>query len=225
MIAPAACVVPALDAERTVGTVVRGVRAAVPHALLIGVDDGSRDGTRAALLACCDVVIAFDVNRGKGAALRAGIAAALARDAAAVLTIDADGQHDPATAAALLEALRDADLAIGARTRRGTAMPLGRRVTNALASAAVGAIIGAPVLDAQSGFRAARRRVFETVRAGGDRYEYETEFLIGAARAGFRIATVPVATTYGAASHFRGVRDSARVVRAIWRQRAGAFPG
>ena len=100
-------------------------------------------------------------------------------------------------------------------------MPIGRRLTNALASAAIGLIVGAPVADAQSGYRAGRRRVFETVRPTGDRYEFETEFLIGAAAAGFRIAAVPVPTTYGAPSHFRGVRDGARVVRAIWRHRTG----
>ena len=100
------------------------------------------------------------------------------------------------------------------------AMPFGRRVTNALASAAVSRIVGARVPDPQSGFRAVRRIVLERVRAAGDRYEYETEFLIAAGVAGFRIAAVPIATTYGAPSHFRAFRDSARVVRAIWRQRA-----
>jgi hypothetical protein len=68
-----------------------------------------------------------------------------------------------------------------------------------------------------------RRAVLDGIAAPGDRYEFETEFLIAAARAGFRIAAVPVATRYGAPSHFRGLRDSARVVRAIWRHRAGAF--
>jgi glycosyltransferase involved in cell wall biosynthesis len=223
VIAPAACVIPALDAERTVGAVVRGVRAAAPHLFLIGIDDGSRDGTRAALGEACDLVIGFDANRGKGAALRAGFAAALARDAAAVITIDADGQHDPAAIPALLDALLEADLVIGARERRGTSMPAGRRMTNALASAAIGAIAGAPVPDAQSGYRAVRRAVLESVAAFGDRYEFETEMLIEAARAGFRITAVPVATRYGAPSHFRSLRDSARVVRAIWRHRAGAF--
>jgi glycosyltransferase involved in cell wall biosynthesis len=222
VIASVACVIPALDAAGTVGAVARGVREALHGTLVIGVDDGSRDGTRRALRDDCDIVICFDENRGKGAALRAGIAAALARDAAAVLTIDADGQHDPAAASALIAALDGADLAIGARVRRGSPMPLGRRVTNALASAAIGAIVGAPVADAQSGYRAARRAVFERVHAPGDRYEYETEFLIAAAHAGFRITAVPVATRYGAPSHFRGVRDSARVVRAIWKLRGGA---
>jgi hypothetical protein len=100
-------------------------------------------------------------------------------------------------------------------------MPLGRRVTNALASVAVGAIVGMSVPDAQSGYRAIRRGVLADVSASGDRYEYETEFLIAAVRAGYRIGSVRVPTTYGVPSHFRTWGDSMRVVRAIWRQRAG----
>ena len=76
--------------------------------------------------------------------------------------------------------------------------------------------------DAQSGYRAMRRDVLERVHATGDRYEYETEFLIEAARAGYRIASVGVPTMYGAPSHFRAWNDSMRVVRAIWRHRARA---
>jgi hypothetical protein len=102
-------------------------------------------------------------------------------------------------------------------------MPVGRRVTNALASAAIGAIARVPIADAQSGYRAIRRAVLERVHAQGDRYEYETDFLIATARTGFRIAAVPISTVYGAPSHFRGLTDSVRVVRTIWRHRAGAF--
>ncbi|HEU4643912.1 MAG TPA: glycosyltransferase family 2 protein [Gemmatimonadaceae bacterium] len=222
MIAPVACIVPALDAERTLPGVAARLRTAVPHATLIAVDDGSVDGTRAVAARACDIVLAFEHNRGKGAALRAGFAEALRLGMSAVLTIDADGQHAPEDAPRLLAALAGADLAIGARTRSG-AMPLGRRLTNALATAAVGAVVGGAVADAQSGYRAMRRAVLERVRARGDRYEFETDFLIRAGHAGFRIAAVPIPTVYGARSHFRGFRDSVRVVRTIWRYRAGAF--
>ena len=215
-----ACVIPAYDAATTLASVVRGLRASLPHALLIVVDDGSADGTHDVAAACCDRVVRCRANRGKGAALRAGFDVAHAECAHAVITIDADGQHDAARAPALLAALDDADIVIGARARTRGAMPLGRRVTNALASAAVGAIAGVDVPDAQSGYRAMRRDVLAAVQATGDRYEYETEFLIAALRAGYRITSVGVPTNYGAPSHFRAWGDSMRVVRAIWRQRA-----
>jgi glycosyltransferase involved in cell wall biosynthesis len=215
-----ACVIPAYDAAATLADVVRGLRASLPDALLIVVDDGSADGTHDVASACCDRIVRFRANRGKGAALRAGFDVAHAECAHAVITIDADGQHDPARAPALLAALDTADVVIGARARTRGTMPLGRRVTNALASAAVGSIVGIDVPDAQSGYRAMRSGVLAAVQATGDRYEYETEFLIAAVRAGYRIASVGVPTSYGAPSHFRAWGDSMRVVRAIWRQRA-----
>lgn len=215
-----ACVIPAYNAATTLATVARGLRAALPGVLLIAVDDGSSDPTHAVALSSCDRVVHHAANRGKGAALRAGFAVALNEQVWAVATVDADGQHDPARAPELLEALACADMAIGARARTRGRMPFGRRLTNALASAAVGAIVGAPVPDAQSGYRAMRRVVVEQVHADGDRYEYETEFLIAAARAGYRIASVDVPTVYGVPSHFRRWSDSMSVVRAIWRHRA-----
>ena len=216
-----ACVIPAFDAASTIETVALGLRASLPNAMLIVVDDGSSDHTYDVAQGSCDRVVRLDVNHGKGAALRAGFVVALDAQVDSVVTIDADGQHDPARAPELIAALVDADVVIGARERTRGTMPLGRRVTNALASAAVGAIVGVDVPDAQSGYRAMRRDVLERVHATGDRYEYETEFLIEAARAGYRIATVDVPTRYGAASHFRAWDDSVLVVRAIWRHRAG----
>lgn len=219
-----ACVIPALDAAETVPAVVAGLRGALPDALIIGIDDGSADGTGDALAAHCDETIRFARNRGKGAALRTGFIAARARGCTQVVTLDADGQHDPAYAPLLVGALSAADLVVGARARLGTAMPLQRRLSNFLATAAIGAVSGCRIDDTQSGFRAMRLAVLDGVDPPGDRYEFETELLIAAARAGFRIRCVSVPTIYrGTASHFAGVRDTVRIARAIWRHRAGAF--
>lgn len=217
MSGPVVCIIPALDAAPTAGGIARALRGAVPHALIVGVDDGSADGTRAVLAASCDRVLAWDVNRGKGAALRAGFDLARALNAAAVLTIDADGQHDPACAPAILGGLGVAELVIGTRRRQRTAMPVHRRVSNALSSAAISRCAGCVLPDTQSGYRAISRRVLDTVWAEGDRYEFETDFLIRVARAGFRIAGVPVPTIYGAPSHFRELRDALRVIGTIYR--------
>ena len=217
-----AFVIPALDAASSLASVVAGLRVSVPNALLICVDDGSSDDTHRVAGQCCDLVIRHESNRGKGAALRTGFAAALHRNADAVVTIDADGQHDPACAPLLVHALEGADLVIGARMRSDGDMPLHRRMTNAISSAAVTRIVGADVPDAQSGYRAIAAAVLRAVDAKGDRYEFETDFLIRACRAGFRVASVPVPTLYGAPSHFRHVGDGARVISTIWRHRNGA---
>jgi glycosyltransferase involved in cell wall biosynthesis len=223
VIAPLACVIPAYDAAATLSLVIRQVRKAAPHALVIVVDDGSTDGTTESALSA-DVVVTMPTNRGKGAALRAGLAVALSHDVSAVVTIDADGQHDAGRIPELVLGLGDADLAIGTRRRGGTTMPLRRRLTNSLSSGAATLLTGVRLEDTQSGFRAIRRAVLLEVTGRGDGYEYETDFLIRASRRGFRIAHVPVPTLYGAPSHFRPVRDTFRIVRTIWRHRSKARP-
>ena len=219
--ASVACIIPALNAAPSVAGVARALRATLESAVLIGIDDGSSDDTRMVMRAHCDVAIAFPENRGKGAALRAGFAEALRIGARQVLTIDADGQHDPSYAPRLIDGLAAADVVVGSRLRAGP-MPLRRRVTNALSAAATRRLGGCTVPDPQSGFRAVRANVLRSVRAVGDRYEFETDFLIRAARAGFRIASVPVPTIYGPASHFREMRDGLRVVATFCRHARGA---
>jgi glycosyltransferase involved in cell wall biosynthesis len=217
-----ACVIPAYEAGATLGTVVEGLRRALPAARIVSVDDGSTDDTRRVAAMVCDRVIAFDENRGKGAALRAGFVDALSHGATCVLTLDADGQHDPVHAPALVAGLAEADIVIGARARAGTAMPLERRLSNALSTMAVSFLARCDIADSQSGYRAIGAHVLERVRPVGDRYEFETDLLIRAGRAGFRIACLPVATIYRGASHFRAVHDTARVVRTLWRHRMRA---
>lgn|SRR5690349_12967586 len=214
-----ACVIPALNAAPTLGAVITGLRASIANSVIVVVDDGSADGTREIASRIADAHASFPTNRGKGAALRTGFAMALDLDADVVVTIDADGQHDPRLAPALVQALGGADLAIGARDRRSAVMPPGRRLTNRMSAAAVAHVIGRPVDDAQSGFRAIARPLIEAVQPRGDRYEFETEFLILAAQRGYRVTFVPISTVYTTTvpSHFRPLRDSARIVSTLWR--------
>jgi glycosyltransferase involved in cell wall biosynthesis len=216
-------VMPAFNAENTLSPVVRGLRKSLPGAFIIGVNDGSADGTGALLRSVCDRTIEFPSNRGKGAALRAAFAAALERDCDAVLTIDSDGQHDPAFSPSILDALDNYHIAIGTRDLTGEQMPKHRRVANFLSSAVTRMVSGGAVSDSQSGFRGIRREVLEEVKASGDRYEYETDFIIRAAHAGFTITNVPISTIYGPPSYFREVRDAMRVIGVLWAHRSGVF--
>lgn len=223
MSADTVCVIPALNAESTVEMVVTSVRRAVPDIVVIGVDDGSTDHTRSVLHRVCNQTIAFDRNRGKGAALRAAFAVAQASGAQTLLTIDADGQHDPSFAPHLLAQLASADLVIGVRQTNTSTVPPQRRFANWLSTAVTQAVIKRPVRDSQSGFRAMRTTVIDAVQARGDRYEFETDFLVRASRAGYTIAEVPIPTIYGPPSHFREIRDTWRVARILWSHRAAVF--
>ncbi len=224
MNAETVCIIPALNAERTVGRVIATVRRAVPDIHIIGIDDGSTDETRFVLEHHCDELVGFDTNQGKGAALRAGFAKAmLSTSIKSILTLDADGQHDAMFAPRLLERLSDYDIVIGARAINTKTVPPHRRLANLLSSAATRLVTKSNIRDSQSGYRAFRANVVRNVDAHGDRYEFETDFLVRASRSGYTICDVTVPTIYGPASHFRTFRDAWRVTRILWSHRGWVF--
>ncbi len=215
--AAVAVVIPAYEAADTIRGVVDGVLRALPGAKVYVVDDGSRDQTgdkaREEGRGKGVTVLTHPHNLGKGAALRTGIARALADGARIVVTLDADGQHAPAELPRLLAPLArdEADLVLGARART-VAMPWRRRCTNWLSAALASRIGGQPIADAQTGFRAFSRAVAHAARPAGSHYDFETAFLLQALARGFRVRSVPVATIYdGRRSHFRSWADSWRL--------------
>jgi glycosyltransferase involved in cell wall biosynthesis len=217
------CIIPALNAAQTVAPVIESVRRTVPGIFVLGVDDGSTDNTRRILRRSCNRTIEFDANRGKGAALRAAFAFATGEGIESVITMDADGQHDATFAPRLLEKLAEADIVIGTREINKVTVPPHRRLANLLSSAATRAVTRSAVRDSQSGFRAMRASVVRAIDARGDRYEFETDFLVRASHAGFTISEVTVPTIYGPPSHFRTISDAWRVTRVLWSHRAAVF--
>ncbi len=211
-------VIPARDAASTVGEVVRRLANRIPTAEVIVVDDGSTDSTGERAREAGAIVVRHEVNQGKGAALQSGFDEALRRGAEAVLALDADGQHDPAAASSLLRALEGADLVIGSREGDRAGMPWIRRATNDVTTWWVSRLAGQRIWDSQSGYRAFRANVLREVRPASRRFEYESEFLIAAARQGFRIGAVPIPTLYNApGSHIHPVRDTLRFIRLVVR--------
>lgn len=211
----ACALIPAYNEARTIGRIVRGCLRRVPTVLVV--DDGSTDGTAEAARRAGAHVVRLASNQGKGAALAAGLSQAA--DFEAVLVLDADGQHDPADIPRFLAALSSFDVVVGVRRRRG-AMPLLNRLTNKLSSTLLGWVAGTALPDSQSGFRALSRQAIEAVHLESRRFDAESEFLIKAARLGFRIGGIPIATTYTQKkSHIRKGRDTARFVRLLWRAR------
>jgi len=207
--------------------VIGRVRATVPDAELVVVDDGSTDETGAVAARAGGLVMRHERNAGKGAALATGIARALADGAATIVTLDADGQHPPEAIRLLLAQLADAgvDLVLGAR-KRSRAMPVSRRVTNWLSATIASRIAGAPIPDAQTGLRAFTSRLAAAVApriSRYTRYEYEAAFLLTALRAGYGVRSVTIPTIYdGQPSHFMSVADGWRVARVFARYLLGA---
>ena len=142
--------IPAFNEAERVAGVVRGAGAHLP---VLVVDDGSTDDTAARAKGAGAVVLRQNPNQGKGAALRVGFRWALDEGHEAVLTLDADGQHDPAEIPKFLHAYADCrpDLIIGARDFRH--IPPVRRVANTLGRRSFSWALGQPVRDNQSGYR------------------------------------------------------------------------
>jgi glycosyltransferase involved in cell wall biosynthesis len=195
------------------------VRGAATHLPVVVVDAGSSDDTAAQARAAGATVIEQRPNQGKGAALRAGFRRALADGADAVLTLDADGQHDPAEIPTFLSAWAaepHPDLVIGRRNFR--AMPPIRRLSNVLGGWAISWAIGRPIPDNQSGYRLVSRRIMEATLGSDEHgFEFEVEMITSCIRLGGTIAWVPIRTIYaGEPSHIRPLahlRSFIRIVR------------
>jgi dolichol-phosphate mannosyltransferase len=172
------------------------------HRVLV-VDDGSPDGTGAIADRLAEELDTVQVlhraaKGGLGSAYLAGFATALEAGAELVIEMDADFSHDPADLQRLIAASRDADLALGSRYVDGGGVSdwsLLRRVVSRGGSAYARIVLGIPVRDLTGGFKCYHRRVLEAldldnVHANG--YAFQIELTYRAARAGFRIAEVPI---------------------------------
>jgi Glycosyltransferases involved in cell wall biogenesis len=201
------------------------VEAARRHLPVVVVDDGSTDDTAARAEEAGATVLRQIPNAGKGAALRAGFRYALEHDTEAVITLDADGQHDPDEIPAFLrihEASRPA-LVIGRRDF--ASMPLVRRFSNTFGGLVLSAAMGQAVPDNQSGYRLIGRQLMTVLldsREAG--FEFEVEMIARCIALGLPIAWVPIRTIYaGEPSHIRPwahftsflrvARDARRIVR------------
>ena len=225
--ARAAVLIPAFEAARSLAAVIAGVRAAVPGLEILVVDDGSTDGGGEVARAAGARVVTHARNLGKGEALKTGFRELLPR-ARAVVTLDADGQHDPAEIPALLGALERSGAAMCVGTRMGDTarMPWLRRLANRGGSAVLSWLAGADLQDTQSGFRVYRSADLPDWLGGTSGYDYESEVLIRACRSGKMIVFESVSTRYGdEKSHFRPVRDGIRFLRLVLRNLPGAASG
>ncbi len=215
-----AAVVPAYNAAAHLGEVVERLRRHVPREAIFVVDDGSTDATATVARDCGARVIVHGENRGKGAALDTGIREAARAGYEFVVTLDADGQHDPDDIPALVEAAERerADIVVGNRLAAPEGMPALRLWTNRVTSRVVSALARTSVADSQNGFRLIRTDVYLQLGVRSRRYEAESELLIRAGRMGARIASAPVRTIYGEEkSAIHPVVDTWRFVRLVVR--------
>lgn len=210
--------IPAYEEASTIRTLAISALALCPRVIIV--DDGSRDGTAAQLHGLAVTLLSHKVNRGKAASLRSAFAHATAHDARCVITLDGDGQHDPADAPSLLAAHRahPGRIVIGSRLHDRTRFPPSRYRANRFACFWISWAAGHPIADSQSGFRVYPRSVLKIALGSsvrGSRFTFESEILIAAANHGHPTIAVAIPGSYpehARPSHFRPVVDIAKIV-------------
>lgn len=215
---PGCALVPAFDAARSVGDVVRSLVRIWPdpHAVIV-IDDGSRDATAQEAKDAGAVVLYHDVNKGKGEALRTGLWFAQREGFDVAVTVDADGQHPPAEALRLLmhEAPAEA-LVLGIRDLVKAGAPRPNQLSNRISNYFLSKFARTVLADTQCGLR--RYPVAATLAADGGAmgYAFEAEIILRATASGIPIVEVPIDVYYPPAeervSHFHTVRDPARII-------------
>ena len=210
-----AVIIPALNEERAIRSVVESVLAITPNVIVI--DDGSTDRTVECIADLPITLIRHATPLGKGQGLRDGFRKARELGFDAVIAMDGDGQHLAADIPRMLTAARryPEHIVIGARIRNRENQPPARRRANDFADWGISWGCGIPVADTQSGQRYYPRAALELADLDADDFVFEAALLIAAAREQqLGIVSVPIESRYQGefrSSHFRPVRDVTRI--------------
>ncbi len=204
-------IIPAYNAVATLPAV--AAEALTCGAPLLVIDDGSTDGTAQSVSSLPLNLISHEKNCGKGAALRSGFDWMFLHGFTGVVTLDADGQHDPTAISTLVATARrdDVDILIASRSVQFHEMAGLRSWWNRFGVWCMNKKTGFEITDSQSGFRYYSARLLRTLEFDAVGYHLEMEILMKAWRGGFRIASLPVAVRVAdgrGTSHFRPVRDT-----------------
>lgn len=220
--------IPAYQPPDALADLVRELRRRSPGSPVVVVDDGSGVGVggryAVVLERVCRLgaeVVRHRVNRGKGQALKTGLAHVAAHHPGrAVVCADADGQHLAhdilAVGAAVAAGSGSREIVLGVRSFDGSQVPWRSRVGNVLARRALGRATRLDLVDTQTGLRAYPAGLIPwLLQVRGSRFEWEQRVLLEAAAADTTVRQLPIATVYlpgNTSSHFRPVRDSLRVM-------------
>lgn len=208
----AVCVlIPAYNAALTLGNVLD--EACEQGFPVVVVDDGSSDDTSLVAAVYPVTLLSHPVNMGKGAALMTGFTWAIENEFEGVVTLDADGQHDPLSITLLATAALDEDygILIASRYTQFNEMAGLRKFWNRFGVWCMRKRTGFEISDSQSGFRYYSASLLSAVKLLKSGYDLEMEILMKAWKNGFTIGSLPVTARVAdgrSTSHYRPVRDT-----------------
>ena len=205
-------IIPAYNASETIGQVVRGALKYVP--LVIVADDGSTDHTSKFAAEAGGEVILIEKNRGKGHALKMLFQRAIDKGYDAVISMDADLQHDPEKIPNFIQIhnIHPNDIIVGSRMHEKEKIPRARYNSMHVARFYVSLAANQFIEDTQCGFRLYPLSLIKKILLTTDRYVTETEILMKAGDGDGFIRSVKIETIYGNCnSHFRPIMDVAAI--------------
>jgi len=207
-------VIPALNAEKTIGAVLDALlKYGFKKENIIVIDDGSTDQTSAVVAGFGVALLKNEKNLGKGAALKRGFEKARLMRLQGVFTLDADGQHRVEEIRNFLELCNGYDLIIGMR-RDVLKMPSLRRLVNRITSLVISVLSQKSIPDVQCGFRYINLRIFERVFLKTNNYQTESEMVFKAIKNDYHIGFIPITTVYNnESSYIHPVIDTIRFIK------------
>lgn len=211
-------IIAAYESAGTLKNVLLKVLETIPANSIWVVDDGSKDQTSRIARTLGVRTIRHEKNCGKGAALKSGYSAVLKTGLEAVITLDSDGQHDPALIPDFIARYRQsqADMIIGKRKFQITSMPLDRILSNVISSFIVSCYIRKWIPDSQCGYRLISTGLLQSVALKTSHFDTEVEIIIRAMRKGFRVESQPISVIYqGEHSHIHRFADIVRFVKLL----------
>ena len=222
-----AVLIPAYNEQTTIAAIVDRCLHRTPHVFVV--NDGSIDDTLSIVKKSSAFVLSNEFNQGKGAALLKGFQAAIEKNYLGVITLDADGQHNPDDLTRFFELTQknpDAFI-IGARRKKTNNAPRVRLFANKIADFFISCVAKKRLCDTQSGYRYypisfLKKYFLQSYQS--TRFAFETEILIAAAKMGLSIAYVDIESCYpdhARMSHYRAGKDSWEIAKslfqAVWR--------
>ena len=210
-------VIPAYNEASSIRTVIEQTLEHLDHVVVV--DDGSTDGTLDLITELPITILQNERNVGKAASLMRGFSHALDKNATAVISLDADTQHDPAEIPNFLSAMQayPDHFIIGARLRNRHMAPKHRLRANQVADFFISWAAGHRVIDSQSGYRLYPAALLEECLlryADKGKFVFESDVLIHSTRRGFMPASIAIESIYPASarpSHFRPVLDTTKI--------------
>lgn len=216
---------PAFNEEKTIANVIKKLKEYVDDVIVC--DDGSYDMTSVIAKDSGALVIRNRKNKGKGVAFDTLFREAIRINADVVVTLDADGQHDPDDVPKLIEPILedDFDLVIGSRFLSNNNIPKHKLIGNGLLNIFTNILSGSKLTDTQSGFRAYSKRALESIRIKEKGIGVDSQIIMDAVKMKLRIKEVPIrvyydnldTSTYNPIKHFIKVMASIIKYKFVYR--------